>query len=207
MEVTQNQWDKGKKVDKDVGLGYLTLNDVIERKEEFLEIAKNAFYAIVPDACTGRFDEIMDIYKQVPDSHYKLNENFDPRTYSTQPELLEAWETCNLEKVLAFLHLAFDKKTKKIVGAIFCLPDLYELWLSKPITRAIVDTAMVKKEYKGKGIFSALNNMGRLTGNINGIYYFEGTGIWLVNEDAINAVMPHCRTNRKFVVVQKRIKK
>ncbi|MFX1399473.1 MAG: hypothetical protein ACFFAS_20805 [Promethearchaeota archaeon] len=207
MEVTQKQWNKGKIIDKDIRLGYLTLKDIIERKDEVIEIAKDAFYSIVPDACTGRIDEILEIYSQVPDSHYKLDDNFNPRIYSTQQEILEAWESCNLEKVLSFLHLAFDRKTGKIVGAIFCLPDLYELWLSKPITRANVDTAMVKSEYKGKGVFSALNNMGQLTGNMTGIYYFEGTGIWLVNQDAINAIMPHCKTNRKFIVVQKRIKK
>ncbi|MFX1395317.1 MAG: hypothetical protein ACFFAH_17395, partial [Promethearchaeota archaeon] len=91
--------------------------------------------------------------------------------------------------------------------AILSIPDLYELWLDQPITRDNVDTAMIKTEYKGRGIFSALNNIGQLSCNLNGVKYYEGTGIWLINQDAINAVMPHCKTNKKFVVVQKRLKK
>ena len=207
MEVTKKQWDQGKKVDKNIRLGYLPLKEIHERKEELINIAKDAFYAVVPDACTGRVDEILEIYDQIPESFYKIKNNIDPYSYFGQPEFLEVWESCDFEKVNTFAPMAFDRKTGEIVGTLLGVHDLYELWLGQPITRANVDTAMIKPEYKGRGIFSALNNIGQLYANLNGITYYEGTGIWLINQDAIDAVMPHCQTNRKFVVFQKRLKK
>jgi len=207
MEVTKRKWVGGKKIDKEIKLGYLTLKEMNERKDELINLAKNAFYAVVPDACTGRVNEILEIYAQVPKSHYKLEKKFDPYTYYGQPEFIEAWESCDLEKVVTFAPMAFERKTGKIVGTILSIPDLYELWQDQPITRDNVDTAMIKTEYKGKGIFSALNNIGELSCNLNGIKYYEGTGIWLINQDAIDAVMPLCKTNRKFMVFQKRIKR
>ena len=206
MEVTKERWDQGKRVDKNIRLGYLSLKELHERKEELINIAKDAFYAVVPDACTGRVDEILEIYEQVPESYYKLKKEIDPYTYFGQPEFIEVWESYDLEKVVVWAPMAFDRKTEEIVGTILAVHDLYELWLGQPITRANVDTAMIKPEYKGRGIFSALNNIGQLSANLNGIKYYEGTGIWLINQDAIDAVMPHCQTNRKFVVFQKRLK-
>ncbi|TFF90924.1 MAG: hypothetical protein EU548_00550 [Promethearchaeota archaeon] len=207
MEVTKERWDQGKRVDKSIRLGYLTLKELHERKEELINVAKEAFYAVVPDACTGRVNEILEIYDQVPESHYKLKKEIDPLTYFGQPEYKEVWESYDLEKVVVWAPMAFDRKTGEIVGTILAVHDLYELWLGQPITRANVDTAMIKSEYKGRGIFSALNNLGQLCGNLIGVNYYEGTGIWLINQDAIDAVMPHCQTNRKFVVFQKRLKK
>ena len=64
---------------------------------------------------------------------------------------------------------------------------------------------MVKKGYFGKGIFSALNNIGQLTCNLHGVDYFEGTAIWSNNSRAIDTIFPHCSPLRKHNVVQKRI--
>ncbi|MFX1393972.1 MAG: hypothetical protein ACFFAH_10395, partial [Promethearchaeota archaeon] len=141
MEVTKKEWNKGKNVDNNIKIGYLTLKEMTERKEELINIAQNTFYTVLPDACTGRVDEILEIYSQVPESHYKLNNKFDPYIYYKQPEFIEAWESCDLEKVVTFAPMAFDRKTGEIVGAILSIPDLYELWLDQPITRDNVDTA------------------------------------------------------------------
>ncbi len=83
--------------------------------------------------------------------------------------------------------------------------DIFQAWAGKPITRVNVDTAMVKKGYYGKGIFSALNNLGQLTCRIFGIDYFEGTAIWSNNSRAIDTIFPHCKPIRKHYVVQKRV--
>ena len=65
---------------------------------------------------------------------------------------------------------------------------------------------MVRKDYAGRGIFSALNNIGQLTCNLNGIKYYEGTTIWTNNIDAVNSIFPHCKHIRKYYVLQKRIR-
>jgi hypothetical protein len=101
--------------------------------------------------------------------------------------------------------MAFDKFTGELVGIILCLPDLYQTWRGEPITRVNVDTAMVKKGYYGRGIFSALNNIGQLTCIMRGLTYFEGTSIWSNNTRAIDTIFPHCRPIRKHLVMQKRL--
>lgn len=208
MKVTKQIWDSGKKLDKSIKLRYLTLKELIQRKEEIIELANNSFQMSFPDASGGehRLNEMIKTYAQVPKSHYKLPDNFDPKSYSNVPEFLDAWESCNLENAITWAPMAFDKKTDKLVGIILSLPDLYELWLGQKITRNNVDTAMVRKDYAGKGVFSALNNIGQLTCNLNGIKYYEGTTIWYNNQDAVNSIFPHCEHVRKHYVVQKRIK-
>ena len=110
-----------------------------------------------------------------------------------------------MEKIEVWAPLAFDKTTGDLAGALLGLPDLYQKWSKKPITRGNVDTAMVKKGYYGKGIFSALNNLGQLTGRIFGIDYYEGTAIWSNNSRAVDTIFPHCCPIRKHYVVQKRV--
>jgi len=209
MEVTSKEWKKGNVLDRSIKLQHLSLEEIIQRKDEILNCARSAFSAVIPDSTTGehRFNEIIEIYSKVPDSFYKLDKKFNPRDFSDIPEFLEDWESSNLEKRVTWAHFAIERETDEIVGAIFTLPDLYQLWLNEPITRANVDTAMIKSGYTGKGIFSSMNNIGQITSSFNGVTYFEGTGIWVANEDAIKTILPHCKTNRKFVVVQKRIKK
>ena len=208
MKVTKQTWDSGKKIDKNIKLRYLTLKELIQKKEEIFELANNSFQMSFPDASGGehRLNEMIETYTQVPNPHYELPENFNLKSYSNIPEFIEAWESCNLEKVITWAPMAFDKKTDKLVGIILSLPDLYELWLGQKITRNNVDTAMVRKDYAGKGIFSALNNIGQLTCNLNGIKYYEGTTIWYNNKDAVNSIFPHCEHIRKHYVMQKRIK-
>lgn len=206
MKVTKKSWSSGKIIAKGIKLGYLTLKELIEKKDEIYRLAQNSFHAILPDRSgfESRFKEFIDTYSQVPISHYKLKNDFDPRRYSEIPEFVEAWESCDLEKVVTWAPMAFDKKTDELVGIILSLPDLYELWLGQPITRNNVDTVMVNKNYAGNGIFSSLNNIGQLTCNLNGITYVEGTSIWSNNKDAINSIFPHCEHIRKHYVFQKR---
>lgn len=207
MKVTKEFWDSGKKIDKGIKLRYFTLNEMKECQDEILDLGRNSFQMDFPDASGAeyRFKEMLKTYSQVPKSHYKLPDDFNPQLYCNVPAFVEAWESCDLENVVTWAHMAFDRKTEKLVGIILCLPDLYELWLGMPITRTNVDTAMVRKDYAGRGIFSTLNNIGQLTLNLNGINYYEGTTIWTNNKDAINSIFPHCQHIRKHYVMQKRI--
>ncbi|MFX1238475.1 MAG: hypothetical protein ACFE8P_12245 [Promethearchaeota archaeon] len=209
MEVTAKEWKKGKNLDKSVKISYLSLKEMKKRKKEILDLAKNAFSAVMPDSTTGesRFNEIIEIYSQVPKLFYKLEKNFNAENHSNIPEFLDVWKNSDLENSITWAPFAIHRDTNEILGVIFSLPDLYQLWLNEPITRDNVDTAMVKSGYTGKGIFSSLNNIGQLTLGFNGVNYFEGTTIWSLNQDALCSIMPHCKTNRKFVVFQKRIKK
>jgi len=209
MKVTKENWASGSSIDKRIKYRYLTLEEMRERREEIFELGTSSFQMDFPDTsgAENRFNEMLDTYSQVPTSHYKLSENFDPKSYCDIPEFKEAWESCKLEEVITWAPMAFDKKTNKLVGVILSLPDLYEQWLDKPITRVNVDTAMVRKDYAGRGIFSALNNIGQLTCNLNGITYYEGTTIWTNNIDAVNSIFPHCEHLRKYFVLEKRIKK
>jgi len=208
MKVTKKNWISGSNIDKRIKYRYLSLEEMRERKQEIFELGTSSFQMDFPDSsgAESRFNEMLDTYSQVPTSHYKLPENFDPKSYCDHPEFKEAWEACKLEDVITWAPMAFDRKTNRLVGVILSLPDLYELWLDKPITRNNVDTAMVRKEYAGMGIFSALNNIGQLTCNLNGITYYEGTTIWTNNIDAVNSIFPHCEHIRKHYILHKRIK-
>jgi len=209
MKVTKDFWDSGKKIDKRIKLRHVSLKEIKNYQEEILDLGRNSFQMDFPDASGAeyRFKEMLDTYSQVPKSFYKLPDDFKPESYCSIPEILEAWDSYDLEEVVTWAHMAFDRETNKLVGIILCLPDLYELWLGKPITRTNVDTAMVRKDCAGRGIFSAMNNIGQKTQNVNGITYFEGTTIWTNNIDAINSIFPHCEHIRKHYVMEKRIKK
>ena len=82
----------------------------------------------------------------------------------------------------------------------------------KEILNMNVDTAIVHPDYGGKGIFSALNNIGQLTCQFFRPTVFEGTYVWINsakgvnNMKAINAIFPHCTLIREHIVVQKRVK-
>jgi len=206
MEVTHNEWRMGKKLDKNIKIRYLTPEDLVRRDEEIISLIGNAFIGVLPDSSGGnKYYDVMELFASVPQSHNLPL--YDPRETSDQPEFIEAWESCNLKKINSFVHIAFTRDTDEVVGIIFCLPDKYQILLDEPITRVNVDTVLVKKGYGRKGIFSSLNNIGQLTGNAYGVTYYEGTGIWMVNEDAVRTILPHGRINRRFFVWQKRLKK
>lgn len=205
--VTAKTWKKGKKIDKGIRIGYLPLDEIIVRKTEIMKIVASSFNFILPDYSGGdRFQEVMDQYAMVPKSHYKLPAEFNPEMFSDIPEFIEAWKSCDLENVITWAPIAFDRNTDEIVGAIFSLPDLYQLWLGERITRDNVDTVFVKPGYTSKGIFSALNNIGQITVGFNGLNYLEGTCIWNKNEKAVQSVFPHTKPLRKHIVFQKRLR-
>jgi len=204
--VAQRSWNKGKKIDKDIKFKYVSMEELYDYADEIRNLANNSFHEILPDASgRNRILEFFDAFESIPKSFYRIRHDFDPRTYSDVPQFIETWETYDLENTQPFAPMAFDKNTNELVGILLGLPDLFEAWAGKPITRCNVDTAMVKKGYFGKGIFSALNNIGQLTTNLHGIDYFEGTGIWSNNSRAIDTIFPHCSPLRKHNVVQKRI--
>ncbi len=208
MEVTEYKWKKGTQLDEDLKIRYLTFEEFEKRKEEVLEMMSGAFYYVLPDAFgVKRYEEVMELMKKTPDYMFEMPKNIEFEKYSTQQEFMKAWQNCADEDVLTFFHLAFEKETDKIVGIIIVLPDLYEVWKGGSITRGNVDVAAIRKGYSRKGIFSSLNNIGRLTGNMRGITYFEGTSIWNLNEDAVKIILPHGTINRRFHVFQKRIKR
>ena len=208
MEVTEYKWKKGVQLDDDLEIRYLTFEEFEARKDEVLEMMGGAFYSVLPDAFgIKRYEEVMELMRNTPKRYFELPKDIEFENYSTQQEFLKAWQQCAEEDVLTFFHLAFEKETDKIVGIIIVLPDLYEVWKGDKITRGNVDVAAVRKGYARKGIFSSLNNIGRLTGNMRGITYFEGTSIWNLNEDAVKTILPHGTINRRFHVFQKRIKR
>ncbi len=208
MEVTEKYWESGKTIDDGIKLGFRDLKGLEDLNDEIFELARNSFQMSFPDnfGKEERFHEMNESFREVPSSHYQLPDGFEIDRNRYHEALVEAWDSCDLENIVSFVLLAFDRISDKLVGIIICIPDLFQSWLGEPITRVNVDTAMVDKRYAGKGIFSALNNIGQLTMGFHGITYFEGTGIWYNNKDAVNSIFPHCKHIRKHFILQKRIK-
>lgn len=204
--VAQKMWNKGKKIDNDIIFRYFPLQELNKYIEDIKNLANNSLYEILPDSSgIKRIFEFFDAFSKIPKTFYKIKADFKPKNYSEIPQFIDIWETCDLEETEPFAPMAFDKNTGELVGILLGLPDLYEAWAGRPITRCNVDTAMVKKGYFGKGIFSALNNIGQITCNLHGVNYFEGTTIWSNNSRAIDTIFPHCKPIRKHLVVQKRL--
>ncbi len=204
--VAQKSWIKGKKINRDIEFRYLTIKELYNYSEEIRNLANNSFHGILPDASgRNRIFEFFDAFQKIPKSFYKIKVDFNPERYSDAPQFVETWETCDLENTEPFAPMAFDRNTNELVGILLGLPDLFEAWSGRPITRCNVDTAMIKKGYFGKGIFSALNNIGQLTCNLHGVDYFEGTAIWSNNSRAIDTIFPHCKPFRKHYIMQKRV--
>jgi len=206
VHVIDKPWEKGDIVGPEYRLGYLTLEELISRKDEILDLATNSFYSILADALGGssRFDEMMYHYAQIPPGYYSLI--IDPRKITNVPEFIETYNSCDLEKVVTWVHIAFEKETDKIAGLIMTLPNLYQLWLGEPLTHCNVDTVMIVKQHAGKGVFSSIHNMGKPIVVAAGISFIEGTTIWANNEKAVQTIFPHAKPLREHVVVQKRVK-
>jgi len=207
VRVDQAAWANGKKVDKDIRLELVDIEGFVSHKEEILNLGKDSFHEILPDASgrQERFDEFVYAYSEVPKANHLLPEGFDFYEHSDNPHFIETWENCDIERIIPIAPLAFDRHTGELVGALLGLPDIFEAWLGKKITRANADTAMVRKDYTNKGIFSAMNNVGQQTARFLGWKYFEGTSIWSNNSHAIDTIFPHCTPIRKHYIVQKRV--
>lgn len=206
VRVEKATWKGGKKIDNDIIIRYKILEELRDMADEIVGLGANTLHTILPDTSgVKRIYELFDSYAQIPSSFILQNPDIDLHTLSDIPQFVDAWESCDLAKIQMWAPLAYDKKTGELVGALLGIPDLFESWLGNPITRANVDTAMIRKDYTGKGIFSALNNIGQLTGNMFGATYYEGTTIWSNNRRAIDTIFPHCIPTRKHYMVQKRI--
>jgi hypothetical protein len=206
VHVIDKPWENGDIVGHEYRLGYLTLEELINRKDEIMELATNSFYSILADAPGGsaRFDEMMYHYAQVSSEYYQLI--IDPRVLTDVPEFIETYNSCDLKNVVTWVHIAFEKDTDKIAGIIMTLPNLYQLWLGEPLTHCNVDTVMIAKQHAGKGVFSSIHNMGKPIVVASGISFVEGTTIWANNDRAIKTIFPHAKPLRTHVVVQKRVK-
>ena len=207
VRVEKKTWNNGKQVANDIRLEYADLEGIIALKDQILNLGRNSFHSILPDASgrDDRFNEFVEAYAEIPEVTRKLPSDFNFREHSSNPHFIEAWENAEFSRIEMYAPMAFDRHTNELVGILFTLPDLFEVWSGKPLTRNNVDTAMVRKDYTGRGIFSALNNIGQLTCRFYGIQYFEGTTIWSNNTRAIDTIFPHCKPIRKHFVVQKRV--
>ena len=209
VEVVSKKWGSGKRLDPEYYIRNFTVNQMRKMKSEIMELAENSFYSILADAPGGntRFEEMMRSYELA--SGAPFNEDLAKKIindHSHISEFIDAWNSCDLRNIVCWAPCAFKRETGELVGIILSLPNLYQLWAGKPFSRANVDTAMVHKNHSGKGIFSALNNFGRLTVEMFGITSAEGTTIWANNERAIKTIFPHSEPLRTHYVVQKRVK-
>jgi len=207
LEVIESNWTKGNKLDKDIVLRFLPTSEIRKLRARILALAQSSFHSVLADAPGGqsRFDEMMETYDLAFGNRSMVKDDFDPSTYSSIPEFIEAWESCDLNNIVPCCPVAFDRTTGELVGIIMTLPNLFQLWIKEPLTHLNVDTVIIKKEYAGRGIFSSLQNVGQITSRLYGFDYVEGTTIWANNDRAIKTIFPHCTPLRTHFVVQKRI--
>jgi len=207
LDTFLKKWAKGKDLDENIAIRFLPLDEIRDLKEQIMGLASQSLYAVLADAPGGRtrFEEMMDGYAQACKALKLVGEEF-PQEYADVPGFRETWESCDLKKIVPMVVFGFDRETNELVGVIMCQPNLFQLWNGEPLTHLNVDTAMIKKEYTGKGIFSALHNIGVfLSSSAYGFNYYEGTTIWANNDRAIKTIFPHGIPTRTHYVVQKRI--
>ena len=207
VEVVNSNWNKGNNLDKDIMLRFLPTSEIRKLRSKILSLAQSSFYSVLADAPGGqsRFEEMMESYDLAFGNRTVVKKDFDPRTISSIPEFIEAWESCDINDIVPCCPLAFDRTTGELVGIIMTLPNLFQLWIKEPPTHLNVDTVIIKKEYAGRGIFSSLQNVGQITSRLHGFNYIEGTTIWANNDRAIKTIFPHSTPLRTHYVVQKRI--
>jgi len=206
LDTFLKKWDKGKNLDENIAVRFLPLDEIRDLKEQIMGLASQSLYAILADAPGGkaRFEEMMDGYAQACKVLKLVSEEF-PQEYADIPGFRETWESCDLKKIVSMAIFGFDRSTDELVGVIICQPNLFQLWNGEPLTHLNVDTVMIKKEYAGKGIFSALHNIGKFLSSTFGFNYYEGTTIWANNDRAIKTIFPHGVPVRTHYVVQKRL--
>ncbi len=207
--VFLKKWDKGKDLDKNIKVRFLPIDEIRDLKEQIMGLASQSLYAVLADAPGGRtrFEEMMDGYAQASKVLKLVSEEF-PQEYANVPGFKETWESRDLRKIVPMAVFGFDRNTNELVGVIMCQPNLFQLWNGETLTHLNVDTAMIKKEYTGKGIFSALHNIGVfLSASAYGFDYYEGTTIWANNDRAIKTIFPHGTHARTHYIVQKRLLK
>ena len=215
LHVDTKNWDKGTQLHKDIEFCYYSFNQIPLILDEAKTLAKQSFQQLLPDTSSGihRWNELFKLHK-----HFPLLKYSDPiafKNISNNQTFIRSWNSCDLTDINPLFPTAYDKSSKKLVGLLLGIPNIYEEWEAgtrNAIHTVNVDTALVHPEYKGKGIFSGLNNIGQLTCGFYGIDNFEGTHIWtssakgINNEEAIRSIFPHCSPTRKHIVVEKKIR-
>jgi len=216
VDVMEESWKKGNSLARNLNLCCLTLDELIEKVDDIVELARDSFSTILPDTSGGGRENVLkliDLAISVPKPYFHHKICYNPyERYIHIPEFIEAWKEADLENMITVFPMALERKTNKLVGMLIGVLDYYQYWNGNYISRVNVHTAMVRKGYNGMGIFSSLNNFGQATNrSMRGITYYEGTAIWtknskgVNNERAINSIFPHCKPIRRHVMWQKRI--
>ncbi len=208
LDTFLKRWAKGKDLDDEIVVRFLPLNKIRDLIDQIMGLASQSLYSVLADAPGGRtrFDEFMNAYAQTIGSLNIPGEEV-PQEFADISGFQETWESCDLKKIVPMAAFGFDRNSGELIGAIMCQPNLYQLWNGEPLTHMNVDTAMVKKEYTGRGVFSALHNVGKFLSSTFGFSYYEGTTIWANNDRAIKTIFPHGVPVRTHYVVQKRLLK
>lgn len=215
LHVDAKDWDKGKEIDENIEFRYYSFEQIPSILTEAKKLGKYSFQTLLPDTTSGekRWRELFVLHRHIQHSNPLLPDNFSEIT--NNKTFLESWKGTNLTDIDSLFPIAFDKSSGEIVGFLLGIPNIYEEWganSNEAIHTVNVDTALVHPDYKGKGIFSGLNNIGQLTCGFYGIDTFEGTYVWtnsvkgINNEEAINSIFPHCSTVRKHIIVEKKIR-
>lgn len=217
MRVDVEAWSKGNTLARNLKLECLTADELTEKLDEIVDLTRDSFSAILPDTSGGGRKNVMNLMKlatNIPSSHFGYRKSSNPYDkYSNIPEFVEAWKEADLQHMITLFPMITERETGKLIGMLIGVPDYYQLWRGEYISRINAHTAMVRRGYNGKGVFSSLNNFGQATNRLmRGTTYFEGTAIWtknsrgVSNEGAVNSIFPHCTPIRKHIVFQKRVK-
>ena len=206
LDTFLKRWAKGRDLDEEIVVRFLPLDEIKDLIDQIMSLASQSLHAVLADAPGGRtrFDEFMNAYAQTI-KFLKPSKEGIPQEYADISGFRETWESCDLKKIVPMAAFAFDRSTNELIGTIMCQPNLYQLWNGEKLTHMNVDTAMVKKEYARKGVFSALHNVGKFLSSTFGFDYYEGTTIWANNDRAIKTIFPHGVPVRTHYVVQKRL--
>jgi hypothetical protein len=147
VEVTKQNWSKGNHLNKKYRLGYLNIKEHVERKDEILALASNSFQTVLPDSIGGntRFKEMIRSYSLASNLPFYDDIYFQIRRKYNFPQYIEAWNACDFKKTVPWAPLAFDRNTNDIVGVIYALPNIYQLWSQNHFSHCNVDTVMIKK--------------------------------------------------------------
>lgn len=217
MRVDVESWKKGDILDKSLKLCCLPKDELLEKLDEIVDLTRDSFSTILPDTSGGGSENVrnlLELATNIPKSHFRYHCCSDLNAkYKYIPEFIEAWGEADLENMVTMFPMVLERKTNKLVGMLIGVLDYYQYWKDEYVSRVNVHTAMVRRGYNGKGVFSSLNNFGQATNrSLMGTTYFEGTAIWtrnsrgVNNEGAINSIFPHCTHIRKHVVFEKRVK-
>jgi hypothetical protein len=127
VEVVSKHWGSGTRLDPEYYLRYFTVRHLCEMKSEIMELAENSFYSILADAPGGdsRFEEMMRSYElaSVAPFHEELAAKII-NDHRHIVEFVDAWNSCDLRKIVCWAPCAFKRDNGKLVGIMLSLPNL-----------------------------------------------------------------------------------